>query len=328
MKRIVASRVLLLLLAGLLLLLVPLAPAGASSSPTPTDVVFYEGFEGSGSAWAYRGSPSWATTTYRAALGQRSAYCVGSQFTAPGPYGSGVDSWMTAGPFDLSKATAAVLQFKLYMDTQLEADYIGWYVSIDGDEYWGRYWSGDSQGWTDVSMDLTDVYHLGNVCGRGRVWIAFIFESDASSGSEGAYVDEVKLLSNAASRTQRTYVLQYEYSGGSRADAALYRPSRINVGLQTKPLRPFNLLKNLHWVSWSRTKARATGTMWSLAGGGFWVRHPAAVTLSRPRWSSMHPTKTRANPVRYFTRMEIRTRVNGGHYVWSRSYPGWKWVSR
>jgi len=323
MKRIVTSRVLPLLFAGLLLLLAPIAPAGASPSPIPTGVVFYDGFEGSDSAWTYRGTPSWATTTYRAAVGQRSAYCVGSQVAAPGPYSNDVESWMTAGPFDLSKATAAVLKFKLYMSTQEEADYIGWYVSIDGEEFWGMYWSGDSQGWTDVSMDLTDVYTLGNVCGRDKVWVAFIFESDATTDGEGAYVDEVRLLSNAASRTQKTHVLQYKYVHRGAADSALYRPSRINVGVQRKPYSPWCVLKNVHWAYWSRTSARGTGTMWNLAGGGFWVHHPARVTLSRPVWSGMHPTKTRVNPVRYFTRLDIRSRL-GGRYVWSRSYPGWK----
>src|SRR5665647_684515 len=70
MKRIVTSRVLPLLFAGLLLLLAPIAPAGASPSPIPTGVVFYDGFEGSDSAWTYKGTPSWATTPYGAAVGQ------------------------------------------------------------------------------------------------------------------------------------------------------------------------------------------------------------------------------------------------------------------
>ena len=121
-----------------------------------------------------------------------------------------------------------------------------------------------------------------------------------------------------------TYVLQYKYADDPAPDAALRRPSRINVGLDPKPYPPFEVLKNLHWSYWRSTGAHATGTMWSETSGGTWIRHSASVWLSRPHVSGRYPTRTLVNPIRYFSRLRIATRLNGGLYVWSLSYPGWE----
>jgi photosystem II stability/assembly factor-like uncharacterized protein len=164
------------------------APSFASAG-----AVFSDGFEGGASAWTFRGSPTWATTTQRAAVGQHSTYCAGSSIAAPGPYANSMNAWRIAGPFDLSGLTAASVEFKLYRDTQQDADYIGWYASTDGADFRGWRISGKSQIWEDRTFDLTTVPTLGNLCGRSQVWIAFLFTSDASITAEGAYVDEVKL---------------------------------------------------------------------------------------------------------------------------------------
>jgi hypothetical protein len=120
-----------------------------------------------------------------------------------------------------------------------------------------------------------------------------------------------------------TYVLEFSYSN-VRVDRAVYRPSHFNVEADVKPYPPYEVLKNLHWASWTSTAAHATGTMRSETSGGTWLDYPASVWLSEPAWSGMYPTWTRVQPIRYFTHMRVETRLNGGQFVWK-----WRsgWVS-
>ncbi|MCX6362818.1 MAG: carboxypeptidase regulatory-like domain-containing protein [Actinobacteria bacterium] len=170
-----------------------------SPTPPPSGVIFYDGFEGSTSAWTLEGDPTWAVTTYRAAVGQHSAYCAGSRIAPPGPYADNMNAWLIAGPFDLSAVSAATFQYKVYYKTQASVDLVKAFVSTDNKNFYGNVYSADSQGWIDKSMDLTAVpAGLGNVCGKSQVWIAFLFTSDASIVDEGAFVDEVKLLAGSS----------------------------------------------------------------------------------------------------------------------------------
>jgi len=181
----------------------PGAPNGVALPSGGKDVaasagIFYDGFEGSAPPWKVAGSPTWAGTTYRAASGSQSAYCAGSAVSPPGPYANSMMAWLVAGPFDLSTVTSASLQYKLYVNSELNHDWISAEVSVDGDAFYGWGTSGNSQGWIDKSRDLTAVPTLGNVCGRSQVWIAFTFESDSSITGEGAYVDEVSITGSGS----------------------------------------------------------------------------------------------------------------------------------
>ena len=147
--------------------------------------------------WSSVGSPGWGTTTYRAASGSWSAYCAGNSTSAPGPYANNMNAWLMAGPFDLSAATSGALMFKVWANTEMDYDLVKGMVSVDGTNFYGWSGSGNTLGWTDVSLDLNAVPTLGNVCGRSQVWVAFIFRSDASNTSEGAYVDNVALLASS-----------------------------------------------------------------------------------------------------------------------------------
>ncbi|MEI6452248.1 MAG: hypothetical protein WCP98_20170, partial [Actinomycetes bacterium] len=180
-------------------------PVAASASGAPRvgsgGAIFYDGFEGgmsSWSVWSASGAPAWATTTYRAAAGSSSAYCMGSQIPGPGPYANNMNTYMRAGPFDLSSVTAATFRYKLYFITEMGKDWVSAMVSIDGDAFYGPGSSGSSQGWVDRSIDLTAVPTLGNVCGKSQVWILFVFQSDPAITYEGAYVDEVRVLSGSS----------------------------------------------------------------------------------------------------------------------------------
>jgi hypothetical protein len=172
---------------------VPSATAGAPRAPgvAAADVIFYDGFEsGALPAWTSSGDPTWGIDDYRSAVGGHSVYCAGDPYYAPGPYANNMNAWLVAGPFNLSELTSGSFDFKLFRDTETDRDYVKAMVSIDDDMYYGSSFTG-TQGWTDYSIDLTNVYTLGNVCGRSQVWIALIFQSDSSIVYEGAYVDEV-----------------------------------------------------------------------------------------------------------------------------------------
>jgi len=169
------------------------APVVLARSAVP-GTIFSDGFEFGNSAWKASGIPTWAVTTYRAAVGASSVYCAGSQIAAPGPYANNMDNWLVAGPFDLSKVTAATFSYRFWMSTQKDADLLMVGVSTDDRDFAGVVYSGDSGGWLARGIDLTKAPGLGNVCGRGQVWFGFSFRSDAAVTGEGAYVDDVQLL--------------------------------------------------------------------------------------------------------------------------------------
>jgi len=177
------------------------APLQAPLVAQAWTTLMHEDFEGSfpGGTWSLSGDPTWGKETYRSASGGASGYCAGGGSHAvdpPGPYLNDMDSRMAYGPFDLSNATDAELLFYHWTQTEYDYDYFWVVASIDGKNWWGAAWTGDwasECGWCQDSLDLTDVYHLGNLAGQPQVWIAFAFESDSSGVYEGTYVDDVTL---------------------------------------------------------------------------------------------------------------------------------------
>jgi len=128
--------------------------------------------------------------------GSYSAFCAkggAAGVDAPDNYPNNMSTWMIHGPFTLADASDAELTFWYWLDTQMDHDYLKWMASIDGETYYGRNHSGNSQGWVSRSFDLTDVYTLGNLCGEPEVWIAFAFTSDESITDKGAFIDDVVL---------------------------------------------------------------------------------------------------------------------------------------
>jgi predicted secreted protein len=180
--------------------------------------IMTEGFEGSfpGATWTLYGNPTWDDTSYRAHSGSRSGYCAdggSNRVDPPGPYPNNMITWMVYGPFDLSDATDAELQF--YHWTKAEEPYYGYLydylfvgASINGSNFYGVGYGGDwvSQcgGWCQASFDLTDVYTLGNLCGHDNVWIAFEFKSDSSITDEGSYLDDIVLHKETGQPTTST----------------------------------------------------------------------------------------------------------------------------
>ncbi len=171
-----------------------------------------EGFEGQfPNQWTLYGDPTWDDETYRPHGGSKSGYCVGSSVSPPGPYPPEARAWMVYGPFSLSDAIDAKLDFYRWLHTEASYDYLFWGASINGSNFYGYMTSGDQRTWHAQNFDLKDVPELGNLCGQAEVWIGLLFDSDESNQYEGAYLDEI--------------VLQKNTSGGSGPDLTYYKPS-------------------------------------------------------------------------------------------------------
>jgi hypothetical protein len=118
------------------------------------------------------------------------------------PWGSdyppNADSWMRYGPFGLEEAIAGELRFKLWLHTEFnedEAEYIFRGASVDGVHFQGYKIMGNTQGWVDTKLDLSDIPEYGNLLGKPQVWVAIVFisDNDAETYPVGSYVDNIIL---------------------------------------------------------------------------------------------------------------------------------------
>jgi len=158
--------------------------------------IFSETFEGAfpGNSWNLYGSPTWDDVNYDKHGGSWSGWCGGSSLSPANGYVDNMNAWMVYGPFSLSGATGARVNFWYKNHSELNCDYFKWMASIDGNSFNGYQTSGDQSSWTSKTFDLSSVPTLGNLCGQNQVWIAFQFTSDYSvSGPtyKGAYVDDI-----------------------------------------------------------------------------------------------------------------------------------------
>jgi C1A family cysteine protease len=184
----------------------PLTTKSYDDQPTGWVSILEEDFEGSfPGPWTVVDSRSgfgeykWGQRDCRRYHGGYAGWAVGagangSALSCGANYPDYASSWMVYGPFSLARATDADLRFKLWLNSESGADKIFWGASTDGEEFYGWMYSGDSGGWADALLDLTDIYILGDLLGEPEVWIAFAFDSDFSVNyPEGAYVDDIVL---------------------------------------------------------------------------------------------------------------------------------------
>ncbi len=157
-----------------------------------TTTMFSDGFEVGGYPWDVE-SAGWGATTYRKSEGSRSLYCAGGLRDAPGPYLNNMDTWVFAGPFDLSTVTIAEMAFDAWFKTELYYDVLAaGAITGDGEAYSIVWMSGESGGWGRYGVDLD------SVCGESEVYLFFNFASDESVTSEGVYLDRVVLSGSDA----------------------------------------------------------------------------------------------------------------------------------
>ena len=172
--------------------------AGDKDVPLKSTVdVLNEDFEGAfPGVWAVSGAGGveWGDTNYRSHLGSWSVWCAegGPNGQPPGSnYLNDMNTWMIFGPFSLSDATEGSLSFWLWNDSEVNFDWVGWGVSLDGSSFGVTMLSGATSGWERQTVDFTDVSALGDVTGQSSVWVAFFFQSDSSNTKPGAYIDDV-----------------------------------------------------------------------------------------------------------------------------------------
>lgn len=163
-------------------------PAVLKNYTAPTTIVS-ENFEGSfPGSWAVSDDQSgygeyyWGKRNCRAYEGSYSGWGVGggangSALSCGSNYPDNTNSWMVYGPFSLADATAADLTFKLWLYTEQSYDHVCRYASTNGVNFHGTCTSGNSSGWIDRTLDLTNVPTLGDLAGQPNVWVALVFDS-------------------------------------------------------------------------------------------------------------------------------------------------------
>ena len=156
------------------------------------------------------GEYCWRNVAFQGFQSQHSAWpaagCGNGLNPAGSTYPDRLDSWLVYGPFSLADATAARVRFKLWQqiagqiqNDQCTGDNLAWLASLDGINFSGNCSVGSStadepptqNGWIDVVLDLAAVPGLGSAVGRTEVWLAWAFQSDASQGDNGPFLDDV-----------------------------------------------------------------------------------------------------------------------------------------
>jgi subtilisin family serine protease len=169
--------------------------SGVEISPVPLgwQPIFTETFEGAfpGSNWTIYGSPSWDDTSYDKYNGSWSGWCADTTQLPANGYVNNMNAWMVYGPFSLSDATNATVDFYYRNKSEANFDYFNWLASTDGTNFYGWQISGNQDSWHSQTFDLTIVPSLGNLSGQNQVWIAFVFKSDSSITDKGAYIDDI-----------------------------------------------------------------------------------------------------------------------------------------
>lgn len=178
-------------------------------APGATVTIKSEGFEGSfpntWSVYAKSGYTDayWDDTGYKKHVGSWGGFCAdeGTAGTGyGGQYVNNMNAWMVYGPFSLSDASDAWVDFDHWTKTESSFDKFHYVASTNGINFYGYYFTGNmtddagnDSGWLDQNFDLTNVYTIGDLTGQSQVWIAFVFTSDGSIINDGTYLDEIYL---------------------------------------------------------------------------------------------------------------------------------------
>lgn len=93
-----------------------------------------------------------------------------------------LDTWLVSSSYvDLSTARMADVQFYMTTDIAPEVDRIFVGASVDGMNFVGEYWTGDSGGWQAYTFDLADFI------GQPQVYLAWYFHSADMPASDAGY---------------------------------------------------------------------------------------------------------------------------------------------
>lgn len=169
-------------------------------SVTVKSTLLTQGFEGSfpGSTWTLfnQGTDAgWGKSTRRKSQGNASGWCAQTGAASPAPghdVPNNMESWMVAGPFDLTSVSSGSLAFDLFLDTEPgDFFYVGASTAYPSFTVLGL--DQDTVGFERFVLDLKTWGSLGDLTGKSQVWFAFLYQTDASRTGEGAYLDEILL---------------------------------------------------------------------------------------------------------------------------------------
>lgn len=134
----------------------------------------------------------WDDDDFRPYRGAWSAWPANSALDpAFSNYAPNMRTWMIYGPFSLADASTAMLSFQYWSQTELNYDWMGWFASPDGNQFFGNWVSGDSNGWRPGLIDFSAVPGYGSMLGDNSVWIGFYFYSDQSTQLKGPFIDDI-----------------------------------------------------------------------------------------------------------------------------------------
>ncbi len=167
-------------------------------APEGWETIMTQGFEGAwpASGWSLYGVSEgvyerlWGDDNYRSYSGNWSAWPVaggpdGGPASVHLTYPNDTESWMIYGPFDLSDASAAEVQFQLWREIELGYDWAFFGVSGEAlGPFNGFYYDG-FQDWTQYT------YPLNDYVGDNSVYVAWEFYSDSSVYYGGPFVDDI-----------------------------------------------------------------------------------------------------------------------------------------
>lgn len=198
-------------------------PNDKELAPKSIGVILDEGFEGVFPGnWIVTGDGGvyWDDTDHSSHLGNWSVWCADGGANgqpAGGNYLNNMNTWMVYGPFSLSDAVAGSMSFWFSNNSEMNLDWLGYVVSLDGTTWAGSQTSGNSSGWIQRSIDFTNVPSLGDVTGNSSVWIAFFFRSDSSITNTGAYIDDVVITKTVSGGSPDLIVLSPSVSDSTPA---------------------------------------------------------------------------------------------------------------
>ena len=121
----------------------------------------------------------------------------GSQLACGAAYPDNVFAWAVYGPFDLSTATSASLNFRLWGKSQSEPacsyDFLYAGSSVDKNSFRGARYCGGWTGGSEANGYYARQIDLSDRLGEKAVWIAFMFRSDSATTDIGMTVDDIVL---------------------------------------------------------------------------------------------------------------------------------------
>jgi hypothetical protein len=185
------------LAAAVLVVMFGLSVPSSASELQPWKVeIVSESFEGTfpPPGWTVGGNPTWGKTNYRASTGANSIWCarggsLGLDPATPGVvYPNNASASLTYGPFNLSDATFAQMDFDIWCKLENNFDFVDVWVSPDGTNFTlHNGFTGQNPFWTQYGLTM------GSLVGDSSVWVRFLFRSDSTIQDQGAYLDNIRI---------------------------------------------------------------------------------------------------------------------------------------